>query len=471
MTSRHTAMKLKHFIGFFAPYPAPVSSYLVRIYTKRMVSRLVAAAHRETPIIYNLFPRLAGRMPEWMPHAARAADMGFNWIYINSILYPGYSGSLYAVKHHYRINSLFLPRSSNRSGMAVLEQTLSELKAMGLWPMMDLVINHTSRDCPLVYEKPSWYLHGTHGELISPFVPDVDDPTKVTVWDDLAEIDNRGTSDRGGLWDYWAELVKYYLKLGFKGFRCDAAYKVPAELWRYLVDTAAAVDPEAVFFAETLGSTEEQTLALSGTGLHYFFNSSKWWDYEQPWCLEQHEEFGRIAPSISFPESHDTGRLAAETNGNEAVQRQRYAFAAVFSAGLMMPIGYEFGFRRDLDVVFTRPAHWEKPAFDIRHFIRRVNLLKLGTPLLQGEGSLKIAQGSSDVLILERRSDKAPGNVGWILVNKCRDKAVSAAFGDNIALSPGHRLYRVCRDDSPWDGEPLLDRLITLSPAEVVLIL
>jgi starch synthase (maltosyl-transferring) len=35
--------------------------------------------------------------------------MGFNWLYINSVHYPGFSGSLYAVKHHYRINPEFLP--------------------------------------------------------------------------------------------------------------------------------------------------------------------------------------------------------------------------------------------------------------------------------------------------------------------------------------------------------------------------
>lgn len=438
----------------------------------RMVNEYLMSAQRQVPIIYNLFPSLAGRMPEWLPHAARAADMGFNWIYINSILYPGYSGSLYAVKQHYRINPLFLPRGSKKNGMAVLQQTLTELKAMGLWPMMDLVINHTSRDCPLIHERPSWYLRGKHGELLSPFVRDVDDPKKITVWDDLAEIDNEGTPDREGLWTYWAELVKYYLRLGFKGFRCDTAYKLPPELWRYLVNVVTEVDPEAVFFAETLGSTEEQTLALSGTGLHYFFNSSKWWDFEQSWCLKQHAKFGVIAPSISFPESHDTGRLAAATDGNETVQRQRYAFAAVFSAGLMTPIGYEFGFREDLDVVFTRPAHWEKPAFDIRHFILRVNLLKLENPLLHGEGSLKmITKSNADVLVLERRTEKASGKVGWILVNKDLIKSVCVALEDAIAPGSDHCLYRICRDDSPWDGEPLLDKNITLSPAEVALIL
>jgi len=41
---------------------------------------------------------------------------------------------------------------------------------------------------------------------------------------------------------------------------------------------------------------------------------------------EQHEENKKIAPSISFPESHDTPRLAGEKPGTVEVQKMRYAF-------------------------------------------------------------------------------------------------------------------------------------------------
>jgi starch synthase (maltosyl-transferring) len=397
--------------------------------------------------------------------------MGFNWLYINSVHYPGFSGSLYAVKHHYRINSEFLPPGAEDDGLAALERTLGEFQDLGLWTMMDLVINHTSRDCPLVEEHPAWYVHDEHGEIVSPLARDPDNPEKVTVWGDLAEIDNSGSSDREALWAYWAELVKRYLCLGFKGFRCDAAYKIPTELWCYLIEEAASVDPEALFFAETLGCTELEVLALRGAGLHYFFNSSKWWDFEQPWCLEQHDKFGKIAPSISFPESHDTSRLAADTGGNQAVQRQRYAFAAVFSSGLMMPIGYEFGFKKKLDVVSTHPSDWEIPAFDIQEFIGRMNRLKVEHPLLHGEGSFQTVRNDAGVLALERRTQQSPDQVGWVLVNKRQEKPTPVALDDIAAISPCHRLHRVCQDESPQSGAPLLDKTVLLDPAEVVLLL
>src|SRR5690606_37680593 len=120
-----------------------------------------------------------------------------------------------------------------------------------------------------------------------------------------------------------------------------------------------------MFFAETLGAPEDDVLALRSSGFDFFFNSSKWWNFREAWALDQHEAFGRIAPSIAFPESHDTTRLAGDTGGDEAVQKQRYAFAAAFSAGVMMTTGYEYGFRKQVNVVTTMPSDWERPSFDI----------------------------------------------------------------------------------------------------------
>jgi starch synthase (maltosyl-transferring) len=306
---------------------------------------------------------------------------------------------------------------------------------------------------------------------MSPFAIDPDNPQKVTVWGDLAEIDNSFSKDRDSLWSYWKDLVKHYLNLGFKGFRCDAAYKVPSELWNYLINETLAMDPDSVFFAETLGCTEEEALALHDAGFHYFFNSSKWWDFQQPWCLEQHEKFGKIAPSISFPESHDTTRLAADTNGNETIQRQRYAFASLFSAGVMMPIGYEYGFRKKLDVVSTRPSDWETAAFDLRDLIKRTNKFKIDKSVLHGEGSLIESTNNPDVLVLQRTTDKAPAEKSWIALNKNHSQH---SFIDLTGLLTNHtpyKVYRICRDQAEPTDVLFSDSTLQLEPAELVVIL
>jgi len=97
----------------------------------------------------------------------------------------------------------------------------------------------------------------------------------------------------------------------------------------------------------------------------------------------------QIAPSIGFPESHDTERLFSESGRNVEALKQCYLFVALFSSGVMVPIGYEYGFRNRLHVVDTRPEHWEEQAVDLTDFITRVNRIKSDYPVFQEEGPIQ----------------------------------------------------------------------------------
>lgn len=420
------------------------------------------------PLIYNLFQRLVGPTTRWAEHARRAREMEFEWLYLNPWHYPGFSGSLYSVKDFRRLNPIFLPAGADPNSLEPLRYALRQVRQMGMKPVMDLVVNHTAKDSPLIQEHPGWFVW-ENGEVRSPYAVDPDTGDK-TVWGDLADIDNLTTHDREGLWRYWAQLVREAVELGFKGFRCDAAYKVPAELWRFLIAEAESVDPSVIFFAETLGAAVEEVTALKSAGFDFFFNSSKWWDFSAEWALDQHEKFGRIAPSIAFPESHDTPRMAEESGGREEVQRQRYAFAAAFSAGVMIPVGYEFGFRKQVNVVQSMPTDWERRHWDLRPFITRVNRLKLAHPVLQGEGHLRVVGDVwGDTLVLERTTDDRTAR-GWIVINKVWEQPREMDFTRFVDDADGYRLFRVCRDDAPESGEPVPDTL-QMERAEVIYVL
>lgn len=338
--------------------------------------------------IYNLFPLLVGPIDHWTEHLPRVSEMGFDWLFINPFHNPGFSGSLYAVKDHFRLNPLFLSKTTFPENEQ-LKSFVRKAGEYGISVMMDLVVNHTAKDSLLVSQHPEWFAREPDGSIRSPFAVDPDDSRKKTVWGDLGEIDYSSGKNLGGLLEYWISLIRFYTDLGFKGFRCDAAYKVPKTVWLEIIGRAKTFSPESLFFAETLGCKIEETLALQGAGFDYFFNSSKWWDFRESWLLKQYETFRHIAPSVSFPESHDTDRLAEETNGNEMVSKFRYLFSAIFSTGIMIPIGFEFGFRRKLNVVHTRPGDWENPTFDISGFIRDANRWKMGVPLFNEEGPEK----------------------------------------------------------------------------------
>src|SRR5207244_10320800 len=149
-----------------------------------------------------------------------------------------------------------------------------------------------------------------------------------------------------------------------------------------LVDAAKAIDPDVVFCAENLGAREDEVPALADAGFDYLFNSVKWWDFESPWLLDQYEQFRHIAPSIGFPESHDTERLVTELlaagfpeSEIEPRYRQSYAFAAAFSAGAMMPMGFEYGWARRISVVPQGEESAETARFDLGRFITGRNLM------------------------------------------------------------------------------------------------
>jgi starch synthase (maltosyl-transferring) len=136
----------------------------------------------------------------------------------------------------------------------------------------------------------------------------------------------------------------------------------------------------------------------------------------------------------------------------------------------MMPIGYEFGFKKKLDVVSTRPADWETASFDIQRFIEQVNKLKMQNPLLHGEGRLKTVTTDRDTLALERRSQQAPGQKGWIFINKSKDKHTAVTL-EGIALGSQHHLNRICRSENYSPELTASGQPIMLDPSEVVLLL
>jgi starch synthase (maltosyl-transferring) len=152
------------------------------------------------------------------------------------------------------------------------------------------------------------------------------------------------------------------------------------------------------------------------------------------------------------------------------VQRQRYAFAAFFSAGLMMPIGYEFGFKKKLDVVSTHPTDWEAASFNLERFIGMINKLKKAHPLLHGEGQLRTVVSNRDILVLERYTNQASGQVAWILVNKSKDRRAKVIL-DDLALTFRHRLYCVYQDANSSRELPLSGQPLVLNPAEVLFLL
>ena len=160
------------------------------------------------PRIYNLFPLLAGPIEgegmDWHSHLPRIAAMRFDWVMLNPFHYPGFSGSLYAIKDPYRLHPA-VQGESTKSPDRLIGDFVRAAGDHGLRVMMDLIVNHTSRDADLVTEHPEWYERDARGSLVSPGAIDPADARELTVWGDLAQLDYQTPEARQGLIDYWGD--------------------------------------------------------------------------------------------------------------------------------------------------------------------------------------------------------------------------------------------------------------------------
>ncbi len=369
----------------------------------------------EKMIIYNLFPLLAGKFTDWEKHLIRASEMGFNWVFVNPIQRPGKSGSLYSIADYYALNPLLVDKESRKKPQQQVKDVAGTAGKLGLSLMVDLVINHCAADSELIKTHPKWFKWEESGRVAH---PSCDENGKRVVWKDLAKFDHNNSRDKEGLFRFLVDVVMHLIDLGFKGFRCDAAYQVPRAVWKRLISKIRKRHPEVKFFAETLGCSPDQTIQTAGAGFDYIFNSSKWWDFKGQWLMKQYALTREIAPSIGFPESHDTVRLYDELDGNMAGMKQRYLFSALFSSGVMMPIGFEYGFRKKLHVIKTRPQDWETTEVDMTHFIKAVNKLKAEHAIFQEEAPTEILYYNNPNLLLLWKASTTTQEECLIIVNK-----------------------------------------------------
>ncbi len=391
-------------------------------------------------LVYNLFPLLAGPFSGWGPQIERAAGLGFDWLYVNPVQQPGASGSIYSIADYFELNPALVDPADPRSGEDQLRSVLRTARDRGIRPMADLVVDHCAADSEIVRRHPEWVVFDSGGSVVHPSCQE--DGQRV-VWVDLAQFDHLATRDPEGLYEYCLGVIHHLLALGFEGFRCDAAYGLPAEVWRRLIADTKSERPDVVFVAETLGCTPWATIATAAAGFDFVFNSAKWWDFRSHWLLEQRKLIGELVASIGFPESHDTPRLAAEMNGNTNALMLWYLFTATFSAGCMMPIGFEFGFRRRLHVVSTRPEDWETTSVDLCEFITAVNRLKLDQPILTEESPVLLLPSSNPAVVIMWRGSAVSGQEVLVFFN-------TDCYGDQYVEISDLRTY-------VQSGKPLVD--------------
>jgi starch synthase (maltosyl-transferring) len=394
------------------------------------------------PKIYNLHPLLAGPIGNWPGHLERVQAMAFDWLYVNAFFEPGASGSIYAVRDPWSLHPRVRGDADEPMRTLVLEFA-NAASRRGLDLMTDLILPHAAQDSRLVENHRDWFKPDFGGTLISPALANAADPYHPRRMADLAELELKDWAERPEKLAYFVELARHLLDLGIKGFRCSAAYKVPPGLWSALIAEVRRTHPDTIFLAAALGCPFEQVMALENCGFDFVFDSSRWWDFHERWFLEQNADLRRVAATVAFPEDHNTGRLAAAEGAHEPEEiarlyRARYLAAIGLGDGVLMPMGFEYGFRRPLDPVATTQQDWEDELRDRRvdlcDFIAGANRLKSSLPPLgYNAPQRRVSAPNARVVALLRHDAGHPlhaANATLLIANP------SGGQADGIELGP-----------------------------------
>ena len=105
-------------------------------------------------------------------------------------------------------------------------------------------------------------------------------------------------------------------------------------------------------------------------------------------------------------------------HGNIAGLKQRYLFSALFSAGVMMPIGFEYGFRTPLHVIHTSPADWESSGLDLCPYIAKVNAIKRDHPVFHEESPTSILPCNNPNVLLMWKASVRHKEEALLILNK-----------------------------------------------------
>ena len=178
----------------------------------------------------------------------RLQELGVDVIWLMPI-YPigvegrkGTLGSYYAIRDYQDINPEF-------GTLADFDSFLAEAHHLGLKVIIDWVANHTSPDARWVNESPaSWYERDKQGSL-----------TYTADWSDTANL-NYADPD---MVKAMQEAMRFWLKRGVDGFRCDMACEVPLTFWEEAIKAFKTEYPDIFMLAEG-----EEPLLQSQCGFH-----------------------------------------------------------------------------------------------------------------------------------------------------------------------------------------------------------
>ena len=142
----------------------------------------------------------------------------------------GSKGSPYVVFNNYQIDPEY-------GTLADFDHLVEAAHEKGMKVMIDIVINHTSRDSVLTEKHPDWFYHKPNGEFAN----------RVGDWSDITDLNY----DNKAVWDYMINMLTYWAK-HVDGFRCDVAPLLPIDFWMEARQKIDQINPNLIWLSESV---------------------------------------------------------------------------------------------------------------------------------------------------------------------------------------------------------------------------
>ncbi len=188
---------------------------------------------------YQVFPRQFSNKQNFegiIDDLDRIKGLGIDVLYLLPI-HPlgiksrkGVKGSPYSIYDYYAINPEY-------GTLDDFKKLVSLAHDKGLKVMMDIVINHTSRDSVLTKEHPEWFYHNEKGEFAN----------RIGDWSDITDLDYTNKE----VWSYMSDMLYYWAQL-VDGFRCDVAPLIPLDFWIEARQRIETLDKSFIWLTESV---------------------------------------------------------------------------------------------------------------------------------------------------------------------------------------------------------------------------
>ena len=282
----------------------------------------------------------------------------------------GTLGSYYAISDYCAVNPEF-------GTMEDFEHLLAAAHKAGFKVILDWVANQTAPDNVWMTEKPAeFYERDSLGNAIWEYD-----------WTDTRSL-NYENED---VWWAQDEAMRFWLKKGVDGFRCDAAGEVPAEFWKGILPKMNADYPDIYLLAEAerdnLADPLETFDANYAWELHHLLNGlaqgSRTVQDLKDYVARDAARFPREAFRLTFTSNHDENSWAGTEFEREGAAANACAVLCFTLPGSQPLIytGQEIGLSRRLEFFEKDPiTDWSDNEYT--EFWKKLVELKHNNPAL-----------------------------------------------------------------------------------------